>query len=125
MTKRHKLTNIQTLICSFIAKQLKMTTVSSLLSENPVVIFSKTTCCISHSIIELIRKFGANPRIYELDELPNGNRIERELMELGCNPSVPTVFIGKKLIGGANELISLNLESKLRPVLINANAIWM
>lgn len=102
-----------------------MATVSSLLSENPVVIFSKTTCCISHSIIELIRKFGANPRIYELDELPNGNRIERELMELGCNPCVPAVFIGKKLIGGANELISLNLESKLRPVLINANAIWM
>ncbi|KAJ0648854.1 putative thioredoxin-disulfide reductase [Helianthus annuus] len=104
---------------------IKMTTVASLLSENPVVVFSKTTCFISHSIVELIRKFGANPMIYELDELPSGSRIERELIEFGCNPSVPAVFIGKKLIGGANELISLNLQSKLRPLLINANAIWM
>nr|XP_043621632.1 monothiol glutaredoxin-S1-like [Erigeron canadensis] len=102
-----------------------MTTVTSLLSENPVVIFSKTTCCISHSIIALVRKFGANPTIYELDELSNGRGIERELMELGCDPSVPAVFIGKKLIGGANELITLNLEGKLKPLLINANAIWM
>lgn len=102
-----------------------MTTVTNLLAENPVVIFSKTTCCISHSIIALVRKFGANPTIYELDALPNGHAIEKELMELGCSPSVPAVFIGKKLIGGANEIISLNLESKLKPLLINANAIWM
>ncbi|KAL8192142.1 hypothetical protein R6Q57_028004 [Mikania cordata] len=102
-----------------------MTTVKSMLSENPVVVFSKSTCCVSHSIITLIRKFGANPMIYEIDELPNGNIIETELSELGCSPSVPCVFIGKKLIGGANELITLNLESKLRSLLINANAIWM
>ncbi|KAL8236081.1 hypothetical protein R6Q59_017162 [Mikania micrantha] len=103
-----------------------MTTVKSMLSENPVVVvFSKTTCCVSHSIITLIRKFGANPLIYEIDELPNGNTIETELLELGCSPSVPSVFIGKKLIGGANELITLNLESKLKSLLINANAIWM
>ncbi|XP_024992872.1 monothiol glutaredoxin-S1-like [Cynara cardunculus var. scolymus] len=102
-----------------------MTTVMSLLSENPVVIFSKTTCCISHSIIALIRKFGANPTIYELDELPNGQVIERELMGFGCSPSVPAVFVGKKFVGGANEIISINLESKLKPLLIKANAIWM
>ncbi|KVI01789.1 monothiol glutaredoxin-S1-like [Cynara cardunculus var. scolymus] len=102
-----------------------MTTVMSLLSENPVVIFSKTTCYISHSIIALIRKFGANPTIYELDELPNGQVIERELMGFGCSPSVPAVFVGKKFVGGANEIISINLESKLKPLLIKANAIWM
>lgn len=89
------------------------------------MIFSKTTCCISHSIIALIRKFGANPTIYELDELSNGEEIERELTGLGCSPSVPAVFVGKKFVGGANEIISINLESKLKPLLIKANAIWM
>ncbi|KAK9055942.1 hypothetical protein SSX86_027029 [Deinandra increscens subsp. villosa] len=102
-----------------------MTTVNSLLSENPVVVFSKTTCCISHSTIALIRKFGAKTTIYELDELANGNRIEEELLELGCSPSVPAVFIGEKLVGGANELYTLFLENKLKSLLINANAIWM
>ncbi|KAL4563406.1 hypothetical protein LXL04_027447 [Taraxacum kok-saghyz] len=102
-----------------------MTTVKALISENPVVVFSKTTCCISHSIISLIRKFGANPIIYELDELVNGDGIEEELLELGCSPSVPAVFIGKKLIGGANEIYSLNLEINLKPLLIKANALWV
>ncbi|KAL4563408.1 hypothetical protein LXL04_027449 [Taraxacum kok-saghyz] len=102
-----------------------MTTVKALIAENPVVVFSKTSCCISHSIISLIRKFGANPIIYELDELVNGDGIEETLLELGCSPSVPAVFIGKKLIGGANEIYSLNLESNLKPLLIKANALWV
>lgn len=102
-----------------------MDTVKRLGSEDPVVIFSKSSCCISHSIKSLIRNFGANPTVYELDELPNGVEMENALVELGRNPSVPTVFIGKKLIGGANEVMSLNVKGKLKPMLIKAKAIWV
>ncbi|KAL2551468.1 Monothiol glutaredoxin-S6 [Forsythia ovata] len=94
-------------------------------AENPAVIFSKNSCCISHAINMLIRSFGANPTIYELDELPNGDQIEKALLALGCDPSVPAVFIGKKFIGGSNEIMSLNVKGKLRPLLIKANAIWI
>ncbi|KAL0378808.1 UNVERIFIED_CONTAM: Monothiol glutaredoxin-S2 [Sesamum radiatum] len=93
--------------------------------EKPVVIFSKTSCGISHAISTLIRGFGANPVVHELDEIPNGHEIEKALMALGCSLSVPAVFIGKEFIGGSNEIMSLNIRGKLKPLLINANAIWI
>ncbi|KAH0683211.1 hypothetical protein KY290_021799 [Solanum tuberosum] len=103
-----------------------MERVMKLGGESPVVIFTKSNCCISHSIETLIRSFGANPTIYELDELPNGMEMERALVELGCKPSVPAVFIGKELVGGSNEIMSLNLRgNKLKQLLIRAKAIWV
>ncbi|OIT35113.1 monothiol glutaredoxin-s1 [Nicotiana attenuata] len=97
-----------------------------LAAESPVVIFSKSSCCISHSIETLIRSFGANPIVYELDELRNGREMEKALVELGCKPSVPAVFNGKELVGGSNDIMSLNLRgNKLKQLLIRANAIWV
>ncbi|KAL2241738.1 monothiol glutaredoxin-S6-like [Sesamum indicum] len=102
-----------------------MDMVMKLGTEHPVVIFSKTSCGISHTVTTLIRGFGAKLVIHELDELPNGHEIETALMALGCNPSVPAVFIGKQFIGGSNEIMSLYIRGKLKPLLINANAIWI
>nr|XP_043620349.1 monothiol glutaredoxin-S1-like [Erigeron canadensis] len=102
-----------------------MGTVKTLVADNPLVIFSKTTCSISYSIKALMKSFGANAAIYELDEIPNGQQVEGELLGLGCSPSVPVVYIGKKLVGGSNEVMSLNMRSELKPLLIKANAIWL
>ncbi|OIS98611.1 PREDICTED: monothiol glutaredoxin-S6-like [Nicotiana attenuata] len=102
-----------------------MDMVMKLGAASPVVIFSKSSCCISHSIETLIRSFGANPTVYELDRLPNGKQIEKALIELGCQPSVPAVFIGNEFVGGSNEIMSLNVRSKLKQLLIRANAIWV
>ncbi|XP_049390238.1 monothiol glutaredoxin-S1-like [Solanum stenotomum] len=112
-----------------------MDMVMKLGATNAVVIFTKSSCCISHSIETLIRSFGANPTIYELDTHPNGKQMEKALielgcqpsalMELGCHPSVPAIFIGKELVGGANEIMSLNVRGKLKQLLIRANAIWV
>ncbi|KAI3741617.1 hypothetical protein L1987_59291 [Smallanthus sonchifolius] len=102
-----------------------MRTVKRLVADNPLVIFSKKSCSMSHSITSLIKNFGANPTVYEVDEISNGELVERELLGLGCSPSVPVVFIGKKMVGGANEVMSLNMKSRLKPMLIEANAIWL
>ncbi|EYU24044.1 hypothetical protein ABFS82_12G007000 [Erythranthe guttata] len=102
-----------------------MDTVKGLGAGSPVVIFSKNNCCMSHAIMVLIRGFGANPVVYELDHLTNGLQMEKALTELGCSPSVPAVFIGKKFVGGSNEIMSLNIKGELKKLLIKANAIWM
>ncbi|XP_019178980.1 PREDICTED: monothiol glutaredoxin-S6-like [Ipomoea nil] len=103
-----------------------MEKVMELGAESPVVIFSKSSCCISHSIETLIRGFGANPSVYKLDELAEGAQMEKALVEMGCNPSgVPAVFIGKHFVGGSNEIMSLNVKGKLKKMLIDANAIWV
>ncbi|KAK8661718.1 hypothetical protein V6N13_091314 [Hibiscus sabdariffa] len=80
-----------------------MERVTKLASEKPVVIFSKSSCCMSHTIKTLFYEFGVDPAVHELDEIPRGCEIEQALLRLGCNPSVPAVFIGGEFVGGANE----------------------
>ncbi|KAL8160693.1 hypothetical protein V2J09_002230 [Rumex salicifolius] len=96
-----------------------------MVEEKAVVIFSKSSCCISHSMKQLISSYGANPIVYELDEMSNGQEIERALKTLGCKPSVPAIFIGQKFRGGANDIISLQIQGKLVPMLMEAGAIWI
>ncbi|CAI9293015.1 unnamed protein product [Lactuca saligna] len=97
--------------------------VKRLVADNPLVIFSKKDCYVCDYIKFVLRNFGANPTIYELDEIENGQQVEEELLRLG--PSVPVVFIGKKLIGGSNEVLSLGIKGELKPLLIEAKAIWI
>ncbi|XP_028762304.1 monothiol glutaredoxin-S6-like [Neltuma alba] len=102
-----------------------MEMVARLIADKPVVIFSKSSCCMSHTVKALICSFGANPTVIEVDKLPNGQQIERALMQLGCRPSVPSVFIGQQFIGGANEVFSLNIQNKLSQLLLSARAIFI
>nr|ACH63240.1 glutaredoxin [Rheum australe] len=102
-----------------------MDVVRELVHEKAVVIFSKNSCCISHSMKQLISGYGANPIVYELDEMPNGQEIEKVLKKMGCKPSVPAVFIGERFVGGANEVISLQVQGNLVPMLMEARAIWI
>ncbi|KAE8009569.1 hypothetical protein FH972_006000 [Carpinus fangiana] len=99
--------------------------ITTMVAERPVVIFSKSACGMSHSIKTLIRGFGANPTVYELDQIPNGQQIERELVELGCQPTVPAIFIEQKFIGGASKIMSLQVRNELVPMLRRARAIWV
>ncbi|KAF7804818.1 monothiol glutaredoxin-S1-like [Senna tora] len=102
-----------------------METVRSLTAEKPVVIFSKSGCCMSHTVKALISSFGANPSVIEIDKMANGHQIERALLQLGCRPSVPAVFIGQQFIGGADQIISLNVQNKLAQLLLGARAIFI
>ncbi|KAI3439483.1 Glutaredoxin domain-containing protein [Psidium guajava] len=101
------------------------TALAGLVKDHAVVIFSKSTCCMSHTVKSLILSHGANPTVYELDEIPNGNQIERALVQLGRREVIPTVFIGQQYIGGSNEVMSHQLRGTLVPLLRGARAIWL
>ncbi|KAH1046452.1 hypothetical protein J1N35_037236 [Gossypium stocksii] len=102
-----------------------MERVTKLASEKPVVIFSKSSCCMSHTIKTLFYDLGVYPTVHELDEIPGGCEIEQTLLRLGCNPSVPAVFIGGELVGGANKIMSLHLNRSLIPMLRQVGALWV
>ncbi|XP_009631350.1 monothiol glutaredoxin-S3-like [Nicotiana tabacum] len=102
-----------------------MERVSRIVTEKPVVIFSKSCCCMSHSIKSLFSDLGVNTAIYELDEMQRGHEIEAALSNLGCNPTVPAVFIGGEMVGGENEVMSLHLRGSLKPKLKSAGALWV
>ncbi|KAI3687326.1 hypothetical protein L1987_81021 [Smallanthus sonchifolius] len=100
-----------------------MDRVNIMVFERPVVIFSKNSCMLSYTIKSLFNNFGVNPTIYELDEIVRGGEIEHALSVLG-HSTVPVVFIGGELVGGANEIMSLLLKRDLKPMLIRAGALW-
>ncbi|KAL5224933.1 hypothetical protein ABZP36_011572 [Zizania latifolia] len=95
-------------------------------SERPVVIFTLSSCCMCHSVTSLLCDLGVNALVHELDQDPRGKDMEKALLKLlGKGPPVPAVFIGGKLVGGTNKVMSLHLGGELVPMLKNAGALWL
>ncbi|XP_023924439.1 monothiol glutaredoxin-S11 [Quercus suber] len=94
-----------------------MDKVTRLATEKGVVIFSKSSCCLCYAVHILFQELGVNPMVHEIDQDPEGRDIEKALMRMGCNGPVPAVFIGGKLIGSTNEVMSLHLSGHLIPML--------
>jgi glutaredoxin 3 len=55
--------------------------------------------------------------VYEIDQDPEGRDMEKALLRLGCTAPVPAVFIGGKLMGSTNEIMSLHLSGSLTQLL--------
>ncbi|WOG94769.1 hypothetical protein DCAR_0314066 [Daucus carota subsp. sativus] len=102
-----------------------MDTIRGLASNNAAVIFTKSSCFMCHSVKALFYELGASPAIHELDQYANGREMEYALRRLGCNPSVPAVFIGGKYVGSSKDIISLHVDGSLKEKLIEARAIWL
>ncbi|MFQ6633560.1 hypothetical protein Gotur_011660 [Gossypium turneri] len=88
-----------------------MDKVTRLASENGLVLFSKSSCCLCYAVKILFQEIGVTPTVHELDQDPEGREMERALMRLGCSAPVPAVFIGGKLVGSTNEVMSLHLSA--------------
>uniref|UniRef100_A0A803MST9 Glutaredoxin domain-containing protein n=1 Tax=Chenopodium quinoa TaxID=63459 RepID=A0A803MST9_CHEQI len=65
-----------------------MDRVSELARSKAAAIFTKSSCCMCHSIKTLFYDLGASPAVYELDRDPTGREMESALQKLGCNPTV-------------------------------------
>ncbi|CAL9076523.1 unnamed protein product [Musa textilis] len=103
-----------------------MDKVMKLASQRAVVVFSLSSCCMCHTVSSLFHDLGVNATIHELDKDPRGREMERALTKLvGRNPPVPVVFIGGKLVGSTDRIMSLHLGGKLVPLLHEAGALWV
>ncbi|KAL8548555.1 hypothetical protein ACS0TY_007740 [Phlomoides rotata] len=101
-----------------------MERVRDLASKQAAVIFTKSTCCMCHSIKALFYHLGASPTVHELDHDERGTDMERALRTLGSTPCVPAVFIGGEYVGSAKDVFSLHVNGSLKQKLISAKAIW-
>ena len=101
-----------------------MERIHELAKMKAAVIFTKSSCCMCHSIITLFYEMGASPAVYELDRDARGKEMEWALHRLGCSPTVPAVFVGGKYVGSARDVLSSHLDGSLKDRLIAAKAIW-
>ncbi|GER26494.1 glutaredoxin family protein [Striga asiatica] len=96
-----------------------MEKIVKLASENGILIFSKSSCCLCYTVQVLFQEIGARPLVYEVDHDPMGHEIElalRRLMGSDFGP-LPAVFVGGELVGSTNEVMSLHLSGSLVPLL--------
>ncbi|XP_058090919.1 glutaredoxin-C9-like [Magnolia sinica] len=98
-----------------------------LASGNAVVVFSLSGCCMCHVIKRLLIGLGVGPTIYELDEEKGGREIQAVLYQVMGNgqQSMPAVFVGGKLVGGLENVMSSHINGTFVPLLKEAGALWL
>lgn len=79
--------------------------IDSFIAENPVAMFSFTSCPFCRRAKDLLDKKGVKYEVLELDELEGnaGNEIRANLGRKTGRTSVPSIFIGGNYIGGCND----------------------
>ncbi|RID60813.1 hypothetical protein BRARA_E00010 [Brassica rapa] len=103
-----------------------MERVRDLASKKAAVIFTKSSCCMCHSIKTLFYELGASPAVHELDKDPQGRDMEQALFGAsGSTQAVPAVFIGGRYVGSAKDIISFHVNGSLKQMLKDSKAIWL
>ncbi|XP_063282258.1 glutaredoxin 2 [Pelobates fuscus] len=87
--------------------------VKETVSENCVVIFSKTSCPYCQMAKEAFNDLNINYKVVELDQEEHGNQIQTILHKMTGARTVPRVFINGSCIGGGTETRKLKEEGKL------------
>ncbi|KDP34085.1 hypothetical protein JCGZ_07656 [Jatropha curcas] len=103
------------------------TRIQRLISEHPVIIFSRSSCCMCHVMKKLLATVGVHPTVIELDD--------NEISALPPPPPshdsdsprnlVPALFIGGTCVGGLESLVALHLSNHLVPKLVEVGALWV
>jgi monothiol glutaredoxin len=92
------------------------TRIQDVIENEPVALFMKGTpqlvmCGNSHRALEALRSVGAP--VTAVDILPDPE-IRQELSGLSGWPTIPQVFVGGELIGGADTVEELAASGELR-----------
>ncbi|XP_047443373.1 glutaredoxin 2 isoform X1 [Mugil cephalus] len=91
--------------------------VQEMVSQNCVVIFSKSTCPYCRMAKNVFNEIGANYKVVELDEHNDGRRLQEALAQMTGARTVPRVFINGNCIGGGSDTKQLHQQGKLLPLI--------
>ncbi|KZV71032.1 glutaredoxin [Peniophora sp. CONT] len=93
--------------------------VESTISDNKVVVFSKSYCpyCRRAKSLFSTEFPDAQVTVVELDEDAEGSDIQAYLAQKTGQSTVPNIFINNRHVGGADELESLHRDGRLRTML--------
>ncbi|NXG71733.1 GLRX2 protein, partial [Baryphthengus martii] len=84
-----------------------------IISNNCVVIFSKTTCFYCKTAKRVFESMNVNYTAVELDMNANGGQFQDILERMTGGRTVPRVFVNGTFVGGATDIQRLHEEGKL------------
>ncbi|KAL8224995.1 hypothetical protein R6Q57_017552 [Mikania cordata] len=91
--RRHGAIKIHAMTASFGSRLEE--TVKKTITDNPVVVYSKTWCSYSSEVKSLFNRLGVQPLVVELDQMgAQGPQLQKVLERLTGQHTVPNVFIG-------------------------------
>ncbi|KAJ8558306.1 hypothetical protein K7X08_005072 [Anisodus acutangulus] len=99
--------------------------IQRLITENPVVIFTRSSCCMCHVMKKLLSAIGVHPTVIELEEdeiTALSPSTGDEVIPVAAGEA-PTVFIGGTRVGGLESLVALHLSGRLVPRLVEVGVI--
>ncbi|KND04306.1 glutaredoxin [Spizellomyces punctatus DAOM BR117] len=91
--------------------------VEDALSENKVVVFSKTYCPYCTKAKRLLDFLNVEYESFELDERLDGQAIQNYLKEKTRQRTVPNIFINGQHLGGSDKLHEAHASGKLQLLL--------
>ncbi|XP_075504183.1 glutaredoxin-C6-like [Primulina tabacum] len=100
--------------------------IQRLISENPLIIFSRSSCCMCHVMKHLLSTIGVYPTVIELEEDEITTLIQRETSDDATSAGasgVPALYIGGVCVGGFESLAALHLSNNLVPKLVEVGAL--
>ncbi|NXF75025.1 GLRX2 protein, partial [Sclerurus mexicanus] len=90
--------------------------IKNVISENCVVIFSKTTCPYCKMAKEIFEDLNVHYTAVELDRNKNGTQFQDILEQMTGGRTVPRVFVNGTFVGGATDTKKLHDEGRLLPL---------
>lgn len=86
--------------------------------EHKVVIWSKSYCPHCNATKQLFaRKAGTDVVVHEMNEIDNGDLLQKELERMTGQRTVPNVFVNGKHIGGNSNVQALDRDDELDKLL--------
>merc|ERR1711892_227767 len=90
--------------------------VDTLISDNLVMVFSKSSCPFCVKIKQLFSNLHIQIEVLELNQIADGSAVQAALAEKTGQRTVPNVFIGGQHIGGCDDTLKLHADGKLVPM---------
>ncbi|KAL7112275.1 hypothetical protein ACP275_05G142200 [Erythranthe tilingii] len=91
--------------------------IERLVSENPVVIFSRSSCCMCHVMRRLLSNIGVHPTVIILEE------DEITAAKPGGESVSPALYLGGAWVGGVESMVALHVSNNLVPRLVEVGAL--
>jgi len=90
-----------------------MEKVEHYITNNKVMVFSKTTCPFCTKVKQLFDSLKIKYEVLELDQIADGPEVQAALAEKSGQRTVPNVFINDNHVGGCDDTFKLHSDDKL------------